>query len=178
MSKYLVYSLWISIVILVFSIMLYNINKKGKIKLIPVNPINVIIGILFWGAIWLVDVTTLAISERGINTTVGLIPQIEFQAPAIETYVIMISYLFIVFMYFFIDNRKRTHQKFQTYNYILLITMLLGLIVLLISSLILIFQGHNAIINILGKEFYVLGIYHATLPILLSPISILILEIK
>ena len=159
---------------LIVSTVLYITKKNKKIKDIKVNPLAPIFGFFFLIGLWLADLTTLQIATDGIGSAVGLSPVSGSKIPSIFVWCIaLIDMLFINYFFLKINSRKE-NKNLYSFNKILVYTQLLGLIVFLISAIAMAILGYES--TFLG--FYLLNIYHSTLPLIILTIFILAIDIK
>ena len=177
MTAYITYLLYLGILIfLIGNISIFIIKKK----LPKITYISTILFIgLYMGAVWLLDLTTLDMSKNGIKSTSGLVSNISSQVPSLFIYLIAIFSLGLIMLFFEIINKKIAFKhinsivQIKPWNYVLLLLTLFGYIWIIISSILLILMGHDAIIILFNIKFYLLGLYHGSLPLIIIPILIL-----
>ncbi len=82
--------------------------------------------------------------------------------------------MFFINYFFNHINIRKKNKKLYSFNKMLVYTQLLGLIAYLVSSLALMIFGYGE--TFLG--FYILNIYHSTLPLIIITTFILSVDIK
>jgi hypothetical protein len=152
----------------------YILKRKKDISDIRINPFAPIFGLLFLIGLWLGDLTTLDLGINGLGTMVGLNPVTSSKVPGLFIWVISIVALFFINYFFLRINEKKKNKKLHSFNKRLVYTQLFGLIVFVISGLAMAIFGNES--TFLG--FYLLNLYHATLPLIILTIFILAVDIK
>jgi len=173
-STVLTYILFLAILAVLISTINYIIKRKIKITDISINPFAPIFGFLFLIGLWLGDLTTLEIGMNGLGAVVGLNPVLSSKIPAPFVWcAVMISMFYINYFFLKINDRKE-NKKLYSFNRILIYTQMLGLIIFSITALAIAIFGYDA--TFLG--FYLLNLYHATLPLIILTLFILSIDIK
>ncbi len=147
----------------VLFVIYHSINRK--INKIQVNPVAVVLATFFLMALWLADLTTLQMSEEGLFSSVFLVPSSSAYVPSLFVWGITLITLFSI-NYFFIKRRIKLSGK--DFSALFTYTQLVGSILFLASAVSLFLIGHDS--SIAG--FYTLGIYHATLPLIILSLEI------
>lgn len=173
-SSKFTYLLFIIVLILIILTILYITKKKKKIKDIKVNPLAPVFGFFFLIGLWLADLTVLDMAIRGINSFVGLSPVSSSKVPDLFVLGIALVGMFFINYFFLKINYRKENKEFYSFNKILVYSQLLGLIVFVISALTMIIFGYES--TFLG--FYLLNIYHSTLPLIILTVFILSINIK
>ncbi len=173
-SSIFTYLLFLTILALLLSTIYYVIKRKKKIKDIKINPLAPIFGLFFLIGLWLGDLTTLEMGMYKIGAMVGLNPVSSSKVPALFVWGIAVIAMFFINYFFFKINDRKENKKVHSFNKILVYTQLLGLIIFAISALALALFGYES--TFLG--FYILNLYHSTLPLIILTIFILSVDIK
>ncbi len=168
---YLVFLLVLTIVI--FTVY-YAVKREKRIKDIKINPLAPIFGLLFLIGLWLGDLTTLYIATTGLKTMVGINPVSSSRVPALFVWCIALLAMFFVNYFFLKINARKENKNYYSFNKIIIYTQLLGLIIFAISALAMAIFGYEA--TFLG--FYLLNVYHSTLPLIILTIFVLAIDIK
>jgi hypothetical protein len=148
--------------------------KKKKLQDIRINPLAPILGLWFLIGLWLGDLTTLYMGTTGLGTMVGMNPVPSSRVPALFVWAVALFGMFFINYFFLKINEKKANKKYYTFNKMLVYTQLLGLIVFAVSALAMGIFGYEA--TFLG--FYLLNLYHATLPLIIFTLFILVVDIK
>ncbi|MDO8460506.1 MAG: hypothetical protein Q7S74_05320 [Nanoarchaeota archaeon] len=173
-SSIFTYLLFLIILTILVSTIYYIIKKKKNIKDIKINPFAPIFGLLFLIGLWLADLTTLDMGVNGLEAMVGLNPVSSSRVPAPFVWCVAILAMFFINYFFLKINTRKENKKIYSFNKILIYTQLLGLIVFVISAIAMAIFGYEA--TFLG--FYLLNLYHSTLPLIILTIFILVVDIK
>ena len=174
MSSIFTYLTLMAILAAIISTIFYVIKRHKKIRDIVINPLAPIFGLFFLIALWLADLTTLEIARIGYGAIVGLSPNLNSKVPAAFVWVVVVSTMFFINYFFLKINARKENKKLYDFNKILVYTQMLGLIVLSISSIAMAIFGYDA--TFLG--FYLLNLYHSTLPLIILTLFILSVDIK
>ena len=177
MSATFVYVLFISLAIMIIGLMLYNYYLGKSVKKIQVNPINIILGSIFLMCLWLFDLTTLGISEHGISSPLSNYGVVAggTRVPGMFVWGIVFFGMAIISIYYYLYNEKNHRFGFRKFNRYLIYTLFLGEIVIFLAALYMIFFGYA---SVLLNAIYTEGIYHSTLPLIIIPILVLMIDIK
>jgi len=158
------YGLFIVGILAVAGLIHYAFRTKKKVTL---NPLNIIIGAFFFLALWMADLTTLGINDKGWNMTVGLTTELNSRIPVLFVYIICMIGLFAINIYYNFYNKKLINNN--KFNKGLIYTQLFGLIIFLTMSII--YAFYTKII----WGFSALGLYHSSIPlIIISEIALMI----
>ena len=152
----------------------YVLRSKDKIKDIKINPFAPVFGFLFFLGLWLADLSTLTLATRGIDAVMGINPVESSKVPALFIWLVVMVEMFAINYFFLKVNRREENSKLYAFNKILLYTQMLGLVVFTISSLGMMIFGYDSVF--LG--FYLLNLYHSTLPLIILTTVILAIDIK
>jgi len=156
------------------SVIHYIIKKKMKIPDIKINPLAPIFGLLFLIGLWLGDLTTLDVGINGPRAMVGLNPVLSSKIPSLFVWCVVLAIMFFINYFFLKINARKENKHMYEFNKILVYTQLLGLIVFVLSALAMAAFGYDA--TFLG--FYLLNLYHSTLPLIILTTFILVIDIK
>ena len=173
-SGILTYILFLSVLYLLIWAIFYIVKRKKKIEDIKINPFAPIFGLFFIIALWLGDLTTLELGTTGINTMVGLSPVYTSKVPALFVWIVAIATMFFINYFFHEINYRKENKKLYSFNKMLVYTQLLGLVFYFLSSLAIAIFGYES--AFLG--FYLLNVYHATLPLIIITTFVLSVDIK
>ncbi len=174
LSNIFTYLLFLIILALIVSAISYIVRKKKRVKDIEINPFAPIFGLLFLIGLWLADLTTLDLGTLGIGTMVGLNPVSSSRVPALFVWSAAVLAMFFINYFFLKINSRKENKDVYSFNKILVYTQLLGLIVFVISALAMAIFGYDS--TFLG--FYLLNLYHSTLPLIILTLFILVVDIK
>lgn len=173
-SSVFIYVLFLIIFATIISTILYVIKRNKQIKDIKINPLAPIFGLFFLIGLWLGDLTTLGLGMTGFKTMVGLNPVSSSKVPGLFVWCASVLVMFFINYFFLKINSRKENKKVYSFNKILVYTQLLGLIVFSISALAMAVFGYET--TFLG--FYVLNLYHSTLPLIILTLFILVVDIK
>ena len=173
-SSIFTYLLFLIMLAVIIYTIHYIIKRKKKIKDIKINPFAPIFGLLFLIGLWLGDLTTLEIGTNGLGTMVGLNPVSSSKIPTLFVWGISLIAMFSINYFFLRINARKQNKRLYNFNKRLVYTQLFGLIVFVISALAMAIFGYEA--TFLG--FYLLNLYHSTLPLIILTIFILAVDIK
>jgi hypothetical protein len=173
-SGIFVYVLFIAIVSAMIWVIHYVIKGKKDIHDIKINPLAPIFGLWFIIGLWLGDLMSLSMANNGFTAMAGLNPIESSKVPALFVWCISLLAMFSINYFFLKINERKVNKKLYSFNKMLVYTQLFGLIVFSISALAMVIFGYDS--TFLG--FYVLNLYHATLPLILFTLFILAIDIK
>jgi hypothetical protein len=173
-SSILTYLFLLVALAMIILITRYIIKTKKKIRDIKINPFAPIFGLLFLIGLWLADLTTLDIGKIGLSAMVGLNPVLSSKVPSIFVWCVSMAAMFFINYFFLKINARKENKAIYSFNKILVYTQLLGLIVFAISAMAMAIFGYEA--TFLG--FYLLTLYHSTLPLIILTTFILTVDIK
>lgn len=174
LSTIFTYFLFLFILGTIIWSILYIIRKKVKIEDIKINPLAPIFGLLFIISIWLADLTTLELGNYGMKTLVGISPVSSSKVPALFVWIVVLIAMFFINYFFNKLNVRKKNKKLYSFNKMLVYTQLMGLISFLFSAIAIIGFGYGE--TFFG--FYLLNIYHSTLPLIIITTFILSVDIK
>jgi len=154
----------------------YSVRIRNKIVDIEINPFSPILGLIFLLGLWLADLTSLNLGEKGLTHMVGLNPISSSGSGVYSLYVFILALIAMFYVnYFFLKmNYRKENRKLHSFNKLLIYTQLLGLIIFFITSVAMALAGYQA--TFLG--FYLLNLYHSTLPLIILTLFILVIDIK
>lgn len=173
-SSAFTYLLFLLILTAIIFTIHYILKRKKNIADIRINPFAPIFGLLFLIGLWLGDLTTLNMATKGLNTMVGLNPIPSSKIPALFVWFVSLAAMFFINYFFLRINARKKNKKLYSFNKRLVYTQLLGLVVFVLSALGMIIFGYES--TFLG--FYLLNLYHSTLPLIILTIFILSVDIK
>ncbi|MEK6825393.1 MAG: hypothetical protein AABY00_01255 [Nanoarchaeota archaeon] len=175
-SSVFIYLLYLAVLGIIISTISYVLKYKRRIPDITINPLAPIFGLLFLIGLWLGDLTTLEMGKTGIGSLVGLNPSTVTGTGVFALFVWLVAILAMFSInYFFLKiSAKKENKKIYAFNKILVYTQLLGLIVFVISALAMAIFGYET--TFLG--FYLLNLYHSTLPLIILTTFILVIDVK
>ncbi len=173
-SSILTYLLFIILLATLISTVLYIVKRKKKIQDIQINPFAPVFGLFFIIGVWLGDLTTLDFGTNGLGAMVGLNPVLSSKVPALFVWSIALNAMFFINYFFLKINDRKENKKLRSFNKILVYTQLWGLTVFAISALAIGIFGYES--TFLG--FYLLNVYHSTLPLILLTTFILSVDIR
>lgn len=173
-SNILTYLLFLIILAALIWTINYIVRKNKKIKDIKINPFAPIFGLMFLIGLWLADLTTLEIGIHGFGAIVGLNPASVSKVPAPFVWCVAMLVMFYINYFFLKINARDENKKLYSFNKMLIYTQLLGLIVFAVSAIAMAIFGYEA--TFLG--FYLLNLYHSTLPLIILTLFILAIDIK
>lgn len=171
-----IYLLFLALLLLIIFTIFYILKSKKKITDIKINPLAPIFGLFFLLGLWLADLTTLEVAVRGIDTMVGLNPTTQSNTGvfAIFVWAVAITAMFFINYFFLKMSTHKENKKVYEFNKIIIYTQLIGLIVFVISALAMAIFSYEA--TFFG--FYLLNLYHSTLPLIILTTFILVVDIK
>jgi len=173
-SGIFIYLLYLVILASLLSAIFYTVKRRNSIKDIKINPFAPIFGLFFLLGLWLGDLTSLSIAELGLNASVGLNPALSSKVPAVFVWCISVIVMFCINYFFLKINGRKENKKVYSFNKVLVYTQLLGLIVFAVSAIAMAVLGYHS--TFMG--FYILNLYHSTLPLIILTLFILVLDIK
>jgi hypothetical protein len=173
-SSIFTYLLFLLVLGVVISTIVYIIKKKKKIEDIKINPLAPVFGLLFLICLWLGDLTTLSIGTTGLGTMMGMNPVSSSRVPALFIWCVAMLGMFFINYFFLNISARKENKRFYSFNKILVYTQLLGLMVYTVSALAMSIFGYES--TFLG--FYLLNLYHSTLPLIILTTFILAIDIK
>lgn len=171
-----IFTYFIFLGILAITIWLINhiVKKNKKIKDIRINPFAVLFGFLFLIGLWLGDLTTLDLGTKGFGAMVGMNPVPSSKVPALFIWAVSLLAMFSINYFFLKINQKTQNKKEHSPNKMIIYTQLWGLIVFTISALAMGIFGYET--TFLG--FYLLNLYHSTLPLIIFTLFLLVANSK
>ena len=152
----------------------YIIKREKRIKDIRINPFAPIFGLIFLIGLWLGDLASLDIGITGLGARVGMNPASSSKIPAIFVWCLALLAMFYINYFFLKINARKENKTYYAFNKILVYTQLFGLIIFAVSAFAMAVFGYGA--TFLG--FYLLNLYHATLPLIILTLFILAIDIK
>jgi len=146
-------------------ISLYSYYSKQKIKM---NPGTVLLSAFFFMSLWLFDLSTLSMYDRGLWTTAGVNP-LTGRVPMLFVAITTLITMFIIAFYNQLYNQKVKSNKF---NNLVSIVQIVGLF--LISLFAGLYWFHVS--SLFG--IYMIGLYHSQLPLLIITELVLMINLK
>jgi hypothetical protein len=173
-SSIFIYLLYLGLLTILISTIYYVLKRKKKIQDIRINPLAPLFGLFFLIGLWLGDLTTLELGTHGIGAIVGLNPVSSSKVPALFVWCIALLVMFYINYFFLKINARKENKGVYAFNQILVNTQLLGLIIFSITGLAMTFLGYESTF----AGFYLLNLYHSTLPLIILTIFVLAVDIK
>jgi hypothetical protein len=174
MSATFVYTLFISLIVFVVGLAVYGYYLRNRVSKIRINPINVIMGAVLLMSLWMFDLTTLGVSEKGLAVTSYGVSPGATRVPGWFVWGVCFMGMAIVAGYYYFYNEKKNRFGVKQFNRYLIYTLLLGLAVSLSGALYMLINGYSS--TLFG--IYAEGLYHSSLPLIIIPTLVLMVEIK
>lgn len=173
MSATFTYSLFIIGLLILLGISFFIYYKNKSIKKVQINPAIAILASLFFIALWLFDLTSLWMAEDGWKIGAGVIPGETTDVPMLFIWTILgLAMIIITGMYFFYNDKF--NKKTKEFHKWLIITMMIGVSGFITTAILMIFNGLTFAIG----GFFMEGIYHLMLPLIIIPNIILLIDTR
>jgi len=167
------YYFFMIIFLIIASLIYISIKYDKKVRKITLNPIDLILGIMFFLSLWLFDLVSLKMVDSGLSVLVGVTSGIKMSAPVV--YIFSLLGMGVIAYYYSVENKRITkslsHLKI---NRLFIRILCAGMIFSIILSLLMIFQGADFRIII----FDALGLYHLFLSLVIVSVTLLLLDLN
>ncbi|MDP1695370.1 MAG: hypothetical protein Q8L29_00450 [archaeon] len=163
---------FMSILAIVIFLGLISIKYNKKIHKITINPIDLILGIIFFLSLWLFDLVSLKMIDGGLNIAVGVTSEIKMSAPVV--YLFSLCGMGIIAYYYSVENSRVTRSlNYIKINKVFIYILTAGISLATIFSIFMIFLGANFSLYISDA----LGIYHLALSFIIISMTLLLLDL-
>lgn len=164
---------FIAIFLIIAVLIFVNIKYHKKVKKISINPIDLALGIIFFLSLWVFDLVSLKMVDRGLDVVVGVNSGTKMSA--IIVYSLAFIAMSVIAFYYSVENKRVTRSKgFMKLNKAFIYILSFGLFFSLIFSLLMIYFGAGLPILI----FDALGAYHLSLSFIILAMTFLLLDLN
>lgn len=163
---------FMAIIAIIVFLGLISIKYNKKIRKITINPIDLILGIIFFLSLWLFDLVSLKMIDGGLNIVVGVTSTIKMSAPIV--YLFSLGGMGIIAYYYSVENTRVTRSaNYMIVNKVFIYILCIGIILATIFSILMIFKGAHLSLFISDA----LGIYHMALFFIIVSMTLLLLDL-
>ena len=165
--------LFIACFMIVATLIFISVKFNKKIHKIKINPIDLVLGVIFFLSLWLFDLVSLKMVDNGINILVGITSETRISASIV--YTLSIVGMVVIAYYYSVENKRVTRSKgYMKINKAFIYILGIGLASLIIFSIIMILYGASFTILTLDT----LGLYHAALSFVILSMTLLLLDLN